>query len=131
MTQQEFIDKWFGVPWGDRGRSLEAIDCWNLVVEYYKDVLGIELRDASQFDNIETGFIDEVRNWEEVEQSDAGLVFTCYDGDTPLHVGICINSREVLHCAGNPKLNGCVSIHKVRLLKKVFGRMTFHRLKNG
>ena len=43
MTEQEFISHWVGTPWLERGNSKQGIDCWALVVRYYKDVLNINL----------------------------------------------------------------------------------------
>ena len=49
MTEQEFISHWVGTPWLERGRSKDGIDCWALVVRYYKDVLGIELEELRKW----------------------------------------------------------------------------------
>lgn len=39
------IESFIGLPFVDRGRSMEGIDCWGLIMLMYKDMLGIALPD--------------------------------------------------------------------------------------
>ncbi|RLJ10259.1 hypothetical protein CKF66_27855, partial [Klebsiella pneumoniae] len=43
MTQSDFIGLVNGKPWANRACSFEQMDCWGLVVLYYRHVLGLEL----------------------------------------------------------------------------------------
>lgn len=129
MTELEFIQKWLGAPWVDRGDTTDGIDCWGLAVEYYKEIIGIELKAAIDFTNIETGYLEEVRsgNWVESDSPCKGLVFMCFVGDRPTHCGICLDSRNVLHCPGSPSNHGSVSVHSIKAIQKVYGKMRFYQ----
>lgn len=123
MTNQEFVSKWLGAPWVDRGVSVDGVDCWGLVVAYYKEVLGIELVHPSEYMHIESGFNDQVNSglWKQVDKTDCGVVFTSFIGDVPTHVGICIDKRKVIHCQGSVDKHGAVAVHTIRSLKKCLG----------
>ncbi|WP_276904583.1 hypothetical protein [Frischella perrara] len=43
MTVNEFIKKVIGVKWVDRASTFKKMDCWGLVILYYRHVLKIEL----------------------------------------------------------------------------------------
>jgi hypothetical protein len=43
MTQSDFIGLVNGKPWANRACSFDEMDCWGLVVLYYRHVLGLEL----------------------------------------------------------------------------------------
>ena len=74
MTEAEFISCWVGRPYRARGNDESGIDCWALVVRYYRDVLGIELDDHHN-DDIAGGFEREIQSeaWEPCDKKDAGV----------------------------------------------------------
>lgn len=43
MNVNEFIKKVIGVKWVDRASTFKQMDCWGLVILYYRHVLKIEL----------------------------------------------------------------------------------------
>ena len=134
MTKNEFINKVIGLPWINRAASFDAVDCWGLVILYYKHVLNIELPvvDGYQLnDNISKCRQRESNktHWEEVESADNNtLVFTCYDTiGRPAHVGLYIGGGMVLHAHGNEELGGSVKAHKIKVIERMYGKMTFHK----
>ena len=100
MTEQEFISHWVGKPYRVRGNDESGIDCWALVVRYYRDVLGVELDDAYD-DDIAGGFEHEIQSgaWEPCDKKEAGVVFMAFDNSgEPLHVGIVVGGGNfILH----------------------------------
>ena len=100
MTEAEFISHWVGRPYRVRGNDESGIDCWALVVRYYRDVLGVEL-DNSYSDDIAGGFEHEIQSgaWEPCDKKDAGVVFMAFDhSGEPRHVGIVVGGGEfILH----------------------------------
>ncbi len=51
MTQSEFIGLVNGKPWANRACSFEQMDCWGLVVLYYRNVLGLELHHIAGYES--------------------------------------------------------------------------------
>ena len=100
MTEQEFISHWVGKPYRVRGNDESGIDCWALVVRYYRDVIGVELDDAYD-DDIAGGFEHEIQSgaWEPCDKGEAGVVFMAFDNSgEPRHVGIVVvGGNFILH----------------------------------
>ena len=48
MTDKEITEKYLGIPYRHRGRSLKGLDCWGLVVLVYKD-FGIDILDLKSY----------------------------------------------------------------------------------
>jgi hypothetical protein len=51
MTQSDFIGLVNGKPWANRACSFEQMDCWGLVVLYYRHVLGLELHHIAGYES--------------------------------------------------------------------------------
>ena len=100
VTEEAFISHWVGRPYRVRGNDESGIDCWALVVRYYRDVLGIYLDDHHD-DDIAGGFEREIQSeaWEPCDKKDAGVVFMAFDQlGEPRHVGIVVGGGEfILH----------------------------------
>jgi cell wall-associated NlpC family hydrolase len=47
MTGQDTIDRYLGVPYKHRGRTISGLDCYGLIISIYKD-LGIKLIDIEE-----------------------------------------------------------------------------------
>jgi len=132
MVQQEFIDKVIGNPWVDRASSFESVDCWGLVILYYRHVLDIELPTINGYSqgNCSTrqGWQSGIHQWEQLDKPIGhGLLFTCYFDGKPSHVGITIGPLKVLHARGSRKQPGKVEIHSIRAIERLYGKMTYHR----
>ena len=75
-------------------------------------------------------YSENVNLWQEVNKPiEAGLVFTCYKGDIPNHVGVCIGKGKVLHSRGSEKIHGKVEIHSIRAIEAIYGKITLHKFK--
>lgn len=132
MTKQEFIKKMKSVPWVNRAVGFDAVDCFGLVIMYYRHVLGIKVPNVNGFseDLPMDECWDNADTWEQVDTPPIeGLAFTAYKGDTPMHVGIVISPTHVLHCRGDFKHHGKVEMHSIRAIKRTCGKITYHRLK--
>ncbi len=131
MNQNEFIKKTLGKPWVNRASSFDACDCWGLVVLYYKHVLDINIPTVQGFienNNFEKCYQENNHLWEEVTKPiTEGLVFTCYKGGKPTHVGICAGHGKVLHSRGSFDDKGSVAVHSIRSIEAVYGKMTYHK----
>tara|TARA_R110000764_G_scaffold29681_1_gene69381 strand:+ start:19968 stop:20387 length:420 start_codon:yes stop_codon:yes gene_type:complete len=132
MNTKEFIHAIKGRPWVNRASSFDEVDCYGLIVLYYEHVLGVTLPNVSGYESndctIDSGWHSAICDWEEVTTPiTQGLVFTCYKGDTPTHVGLVISPTHVLHSRGSPNHHGKVEYHSIRAIKSIYGKMTFHK----
>lgn len=131
MTQNEFIKKVVGLPWVNRAISFDAVDCYGLVVLYYRHVLGVELPIPEGFnEKLKTDecWNNGISDWEQVSSPNTGgLMFTCYKGGSPCHVGVTISPTHVLHCRGSERNPGKVEVHSVRTIESIYGKITYHK----
>lgn len=132
MDRATFIKKIIGTKWINRASSFEGCDCWGLVILYYRHVLSIELPPVVGYcDNADMTncWRNESRlpRWAAVDNpSRDGLVFTCYKGAIPTHVGVTIGDGKVLHSNGTTESGG-VQVNSIRAIESMYGRMTYHK----
>lgn len=97
---------YIGIPFKDRGRSIEACDCYGLVRLIYKDLLNIELfnGDSSAFETgkIHEEYLNEVsKNWNKVEDIQKfDVVAMAHDSNFPSiiqHFGVIISNTKMIH----------------------------------
>lgn len=103
MTPKEVVDKYLGIPYKHKGRTMEALDCYGLAVLIYRD-LGYELFDI---DDYEVDWSAKQRNhillnyhkqWVKVEKPalwDGVLIKTKHGAS---HGGLMLNSKDFIHC---------------------------------
>ena len=126
MRKAEFMERVIGLPWRNRACSFEALDCWALVILYYRHVLGIELHHSPDYEAGEdfmTCFESEVVYWQRADHFSDGDIFIAYYGAQPVHVGLIVDGRA-LHSRGE---NGCVRSDQIRTIQKLFTRVEFMR----
>ena len=130
MTEADFISHWVGVPYLVRGNDESGIDCWALVVRYYRDVLGVELDDTYD-DDIADGFKHEIESgaWEPCDKKDAGVVFMAFDQlGEPRHVGIVVGGGELILHARKTRVQcdrmGVMRTHRLEFYRHVDNRHT-------
>lgn len=126
MTEQEFIRHWVGIPWLERGNSQQGIDCWALVVRYYKDVLSVNLEDDYGPDFLQ-GYLQEVQKWQ-LTTAKQGVAFMCYDKRTnePCHVGVVVgNGQYIMHCK-NTGPHGATRCDRLAAMLKLHPDMQFY-----
>ncbi len=105
MTKDEFIRRVIGVPWANRACSFEKVDCWGLVVLYYRHVLGIELHQTPDYEagaDFFTCYQGDVVFWRQVDKPIEGGIFVGYRGAQPAHVGSVLN-RKAIHARGGKR----------------------------
>ena len=120
-----------GKPWVNRASSFGSVDCFGLVMLYYRHVMGIDLPAVDGFKE-NNNFLDcyksGIDQWQEVNApTENGLMFTCYRGGTPMHVGLCIGKGFALHARGNVNQPGKVEIHSIRAIAHLYGKITYHK----
>lgn len=135
MDKLEFVERMVGVEWKHRRYDFGGVDCHGLVILYYREVLGIDIGVPPGYHDdrsMQDCWHDEEQSgkWEQVDRpAEDTVVFTCYNGDRPAHVGIMISRTHALHCRGSIDEPGRVEVHKIKVLERMAGRVTFHRYK--
>lgn len=125
MSRDEFLSRINGVPWRNRACSFEAVDCWALVVLYYRHVLGIEVHQTPGYESgsdFMTCYESDIVFWRRAETFVDNAMFVAWVGGYPVHVGLIIDGRA-LHSRGE---NGHVRSDAIRTIQKLFTRVEFY-----
>lgn len=129
MLKHEFVKRVDGLPWANRACSFKAVDCWGLIVLFYRHVLKIEVHHAEGYESgadFITCFTDEVVFWRQVPAFREDGIFVAYYGSQQAHVGLIIDGMA-LHSRGE---NGHVRIDPVRMIQKLYTRVEFYEYAN-
>lgn len=97
-STSDFISKAIGVQWANRACSFDKVDCWGLVVLYYRHVLGIELHQTPDYEAGEdffTCYQGDVVFWFQTDKPVEGGIFVGYRGAQPAHVGLVLNRQAL------------------------------------
>lgn len=93
-----------GIPYLNRGRSREGVDCWGLVQLWYREQLGVEVPDylwaytnAHDFESVENAINENKKTWRRVDEADYGDVLVFRIKGVPIHVGIKQQGDDFLH----------------------------------
>lgn len=129
MLKHEFVDRVEGLPWANRACGFDAVDCWGLVVLFYRHVMGVEVHHAAGYESGEdfiTCFADEVLFWREISSFKEGSIFIAYYGSQQAHVGLIVNGMA-LHSRGE---SGHVRSDPIRMIQKLYTRVEFYEYAN-
>lgn len=102
------LASYVGVPFLDKGRSIEGADCWGLVRIVYRELLGLELPSftedyASRFELEEISRVmrEEASRWESIPPGREALLdvagFWVWKPGKMTHVGIVAGGGRMLH----------------------------------
>jgi len=125
MTHDEFICKAIGVPWAKHQSTWQSMDCYGLVMLYYKEVLGVNLGLMPNM-NMSDGYEAKSKEWSESSPVKSGLAFMTFKGGQASHCGIVIDDMHVIHSGGSEQGYGSVKIDKIASLERIFGKMKFY-----
>jgi len=97
-------NKYVGIPYGNRGRGWDQLDCWGLVQLFYKEELGIEVPDylwaytsAEDHGSVALAINKNKVMWSKVEKPEYGDVLVFRIMGHPIHVGIKLDNNDFLH----------------------------------
>ena len=125
MSPAEFADRAVGKPWRKWCASWEAMDCFGLIVLYFREVLGIELGEVPQTD-IAAGF-DQAQGWEECDPQAGATCFMAWRDGAPTHCGVLLDQRTVIHAEGSEEHPGSVRVSRLAALVRIYGELRFYR----
>lgn len=103
---EDWVKDYVGIPFKERGRDRNGVDCWGLVYLIYKERFGIEIESytgdystTKDRKTIERLLRQGKSEWEPVEEGkqELGDVIICLVKKRPVHTGLVIDKRHVLH----------------------------------
>lgn len=101
------IEKYIGIPYRSRGRE-KSLDCWGLVMLFYKNEMGVNLSSLGGYENSENGEQvnrvinqESAANWNKVGTPKAGDVVVFRMGRHISHVGVALEGGKFLHSIKN------------------------------
>lgn len=102
-----WYNKYKNIPFKEKGRDENGVDCWGLVFLIYKNELGIELPDyLFDYDTTDqravlSKLIEEEKSskWETVETPKEFDVVVLRMRGVPMHVGVVTKKNYMIHCA--------------------------------
>lgn len=105
IKDKEIIEKYLGVSYRHKGRTLEGLDCWGLIKEVYKD-LGFELWDIEEdYDEKwswkgRNHFIENYyKEWVKVKKPNPfDVVLFSNSKGIANHGGVVLKSGKFIHC---------------------------------
>lgn len=128
ISPESFAARMVGVPWRRWRSDFEAVDCFGLIVLYFREVLGISLGDVPETD-IATGFAA-ARGWEQCDRAEPGAVgFMTWRHGAPTHCGIVLPGGRLLHAQeGHPiSDSGSVRISRLVVMQRACADLRFYR----
>lgn len=123
-STSDFIRRMIGVPWSNRACTFDRVDCWGLVVLYFRNVLGTELHQTPDYEagaDFFTCYQGDVTFWRPVDKPIEGGIFVGYQGSQPAHVGLVLN-RQALHARGE---GGSVRMDSLLVIQRAFTRVEY------
>lgn len=104
------------------GRKYPFLDCWGLVIEFYRREFGIELDECTDF-SIRDGYEAEKNSFREIlpDEAACGDVIAFFRRGVIFHVAVYLGKGEMLHTG----LNRHARAEKVRSLQ--FAETKFYR----
>ncbi|MCT9812410.1 NlpC/P60 family protein [Acidovorax sp. Be4] len=124
LTPQQFTSKVVGAPWAPRRADWGAMNCYGLVMLYFRHVLGIELEEMPHSD-IVAGFAAS-RGWRECEPCAGVTCFMAWHDSAPAHCGVLLSESELLHADGSEDRPGSVRVSRLRAMQQIYGVIRFY-----
>jgi cell wall-associated NlpC family hydrolase len=98
------MNSYIGIPYTNRGRDREGVDCWGLVQLWYQEQLNITVDDylyaytaANDFESVSDAIKKHKKEWKAVDEPQFGDVLVFKIAGYPMHVGIKMHGDDFLH----------------------------------
>ncbi len=128
MNPEQFAERMIGVQWRRWRADFEAVDCYGLVILYFRAVLGIDLGAVPQTD-IAQGFAG-IAGWEQCERAAPGAIgFMTWRDGAPTHCGVVLPDGALLHAQeGFPvPEHGSVRLSRLAAVARACPDLRFYR----
>lgn len=125
MTPQQFADRAVGVPWRRWRSDWHGMDCYGLIVLYWREVLGVDLGDVPQTD-IAAGFAA-AQDWHECGPEPGASAWMSFVDGAPTHCGVLLPGGMLLHAEGDVDRPGSVRVTRLVVIARLFPDLRFYR----
>lgn len=126
LTPEAFAARAVGVPWVRWRSDWQAMDCFGLVILYFREVLGVELGAVPQTD-IAAGFAA-AQGWQECGPEPGATAWMAWRDGAPTHCGILLRGGDVIHCEGTVEKPGSVRVSRLAAVLRLYaGDVRFYR----
>lgn len=126
VTFDDFERLMLGKPYFDRCCHFDAVDCWGLVVLFYRMCRGINVHHNDDYDNgsqFATCFDGEVVFWQETENPEQGDIVVAFRGNTPAHIALVWGRDKILHA----REKTAVRFDRLRTLDRLSTQIRFYK----
>lgn len=110
MSRTFIITKYLGIPYKEKGRTIEGLDCLGLIIMIYRDLAQVEIPDLEDYDMklpllkkkdyIEDNYKDYyIKHWERVDTPSLLDIVLIKNGkNIPNHAGVVLDTETFIHC---------------------------------
>ncbi len=99
-----WANAYVGIVFEEKGRNRDGCDCWGLVRLVLKEQFDVDLMDhANDYETVKDrhaiarAIENDLPNWVETGKPQCGDVVLLRSKGNPLHIGIMVNKRRMLH----------------------------------
>lgn len=128
MTAEQFAQRCMavpGIPWVRWRSDWAGMDCYGLLVLFFREVRGVELGAVPQTD-IASGFAA-ARGWVQCEPEPGASAWMAFDASGPRHCGVLLDAGMVLHSEGDEVRGGSVRLTRLAAMRRLYADLRFYR----
>lgn len=124
MTPAEFAGRAVGVPWRRDAASWDAMNCYGVILLWFRHVLGIELQQFAETE-LAAGFAKS-SGWRECEPAAGATCWMSWLDGAPQHCGVLLAPDQVLHSNGCDQHPGSVRVTRLRAMQAMYSDLRFY-----
>ncbi len=125
LSPAEFVARAIALPWVRWRSDWLAVDCWGLVVLFFREVRGIDLGPVPQV-AIAEGFAA-ARDWAECPRDAGAVAFMAFRDGAATHCGVLLPGDMLLHAEGDETRGGRVKVTRLAAMQRLFPDLRFYR----
>lgn len=126
MTPQEFAARAVGVPWIRWRSDWDGMDCFGLVVLYFREVHGLDIGPVPHT-GVADGFAGQPERWSDSDPLPGAAMWMNWKHGAPSHVGILLTDSTILHSEGQHECGGSVRVTRLDVMERFYGNSRFLR----
>ena len=126
MTPQEFAARAVGVQWARWRSDWSGMDCFSLVVLFFREVHGLDIGPVPHTD-VADGFAGQPERWTDCDPRAGATMWMNWKDGGPSHVGILLTDSTVLHAEGMHECGGSVRVTRLDVMERFYGPSRFLR----
>lgn len=126
VTFDDFEQLMLGKPYVDRCCHVDAVDCWGLVVLFYRLCLGVNVHHNDDYDKgsqFSTCFNGEVVFWRDTNKPVKGDIVVAFHGNAPVHIALVWGRDKILHA----REKTAVRFDRLRTLERLSTQIRFYK----